>query len=181
MIKLKVLFCFFIGLFLFLSFSLAFAYEESGVLSETLKIDENNVVSTHYSLNGGSFSDIRDIVDSAESGDSIFLEGSFKSDGKYISIDKKLDIVSSNGAVLDACGDSRIFVIRSSANFLSIKNLTFKNGFSDARGGAIHLNASDVLIDSCNFVNCEARVGGAISTPNNVTNANNLTIRDSYF
>ena len=111
-------------IFLFFSFSGVFADEISD-FNETLKFDNNSVLSKSHSLNGGSFSDIQDIIDNAKSGDSIFLEGSFKSDGRYISIDKKLNIVSSKGAVLDARNISRIFVIRSSANFLSIKNITF--------------------------------------------------------
>ena len=103
-----------------------------------------------------------------------------KSEGKQITIDKQLTITSSDSATLNGNGESRIFIIESKAKGTVIKNIVFKNGHTDNRGGAIYLNASNVPIDSCSFKNCVAHSGGAIATPNN-SNADSLTITNSKF
>ena len=61
---------------------------------ENLTIEDAPLLSKSYTVNGGSF----DCIDNAKSGDTINLEGSFKSEGKAISINKKLTIKSSNKA-----------------------------------------------------------------------------------
>ena len=65
---------------------------------ENLTIEDAPLLSKSYTVNGGSFDDIQDCIDNAKSGDTINLEGSFKSEGKAISINKKLTIKSSNKA-----------------------------------------------------------------------------------
>lgn len=69
-------------------------------------------MSRSFSLNGGSFEDIQNVVDKANSGDTIRLSGTFKaSDSEsLIKIDKTLNIVSSSGAVLNARSKSGIFL-----------------------------------------------------------------------
>ena len=149
--------------------------------SNDLSFNDTSTLSKSYKLNGGSFDDIQDIVDNAKSGDTLKLEGNFKSKGTAIVIDKKLNIISSNGAILDANGKSRIFNIKSSAKGLMISNILFQNAFSQKRGGAVYLNASNVVFDNCAFKNCQALSGGAIATPINTTHANNLIIKNSIF
>lgn len=99
-----------------------------------------------YSLNGGKFSDIQKIVDKAKSGDTIKLTGSFKSEGKQITINKKLTITSTDKTILDGNGKSRIFKINSNAKCIKINNIIFKGAYSKNNGGAIYLNASNAII-----------------------------------
>lgn len=143
-------------------------------------LDNNDLLGNTYSLNGGKFSDIQNIIDKAKKGDTIQLTGSFTSDGKQINIDKKLTISSLNGATLNGKDKTRIFNIESKAKGTVIKNIIFKNGYTDKRGGAIYLNASKVTLDKCTFQNCAAHSGGAIATPNN-SNADSLTVTNSKF
>lgn len=133
-------------------------------LSQNSNRGRGGVVNSVFDLNNGKFSDIQDLVDKAENGDTIRLSGKFKSEGKAITIDKKLNIVSSAGVLLDGDGRSRIFIIESKAKGSTIKNIKFKDGYTTHRGGAIHLDASGVVIDSCIFTNCSAGSGGAIAT-----------------
>lgn len=133
-------------------------------LSQNSNRGRGGVVNSVFDLNNGKFSDIQDLVDKAENGDTIRLSGKFKSEGKAITIDKKLNIISSDGVLLDGGGKSRIFIIESKAKGSTIKNIKFKDGYTTHRGGAIHLDASGVVIDSCIFINCSAGSGGAIAT-----------------
>ena len=151
--------------------------------SITVSLDENeDLLGKTYSLNGGKFSDIQNVINKAKNGDTIRLSGLFKSDGKQITIDKKLTITSSKGAILDGNGKSRIFNIKSNANGLVINNIIFENAYTTKKGGAIYLNAPNVIIDKCIFQECFAHAGGAISTSASTSNqANNLIIRNSVF
>lgn len=133
-----------------------------------------------YFLNGGKFSDIQKIVDKAKSGDTIKLTGSFKSEGKQITINKKLTITSTDKTILDGNGKSRIFKINSNAKGIKINNIIFKGAYSKNNGGAIYLNASNAIITKCSFNNCIAHSGGAIST-STADHITNLAIKDSKF
>ena len=151
--------------------------------SITVSLDENeDLLGKTYSLNGGKFSDIQNVINKAKKGDTIRLSGLFKSDGKQITIDKKLTITSSKGAILDGNGKSGIFNIKSNAKGLVINNIIFENAYTTKKGGAIYLNAPNVIIDKCIFQECFAHAGGAISTSASTSNqANNLIIRNSVF
>ncbi len=141
--------------------------------------ENEDLLTKTYSLNGGKFSDIQKIVDKAKNGDTIKLTGSFKSNGKQITIDKKLTITSSKGATLDGNGKSRIFNVKSNAKGLVISNIIFKNALTTSIGGGIYLNAHNVVIDKCTFQNCVARSGGAIAVPD--YKGDNLIIKNSKF
>ena len=118
----------------------------------------NDVLNSQYSLNGGTFKDIQDLVDNAGAGDTIILNGDFYAEdgSSTVTIDKKLTITSSNSATLDGKDKARIFNIKSDANNLVISNIVFKNGYDEKRGGAIYINASNVVIDGCVFQCCFA-------------------------
>ena len=61
-------------------------------------------------MGGGFFVDIQNLVDVAESGDTIILNGIFvaESNSSLISINKKLNIISFSVAILDGNGISGI-------------------------------------------------------------------------
>ena len=156
------------------------AFEDSSNL--TSSICDSDLLGETYSLNGGKFSDIQKTIDEAKSGDTIELSGVFKSDGKQITINKKLTIVSTNTATLDGSNNSRIFYINANANGVVISNLFFKNGYHDVIGGAIYLDASNIIIEDCVFQNCVAHWGGAISTSlGDDNNVDNVVIKNSEF
>ena len=141
--------------------------------------ENEDLLTKTYSLNGGKFSDIQKVINKAKNGDTIKLTGSFKSNGKQITINKKLTITSSEGATLDGNGKSRIFNVKSNANGLVINNIIFKNALTTGIGGGIYLSAHNVVIDKCTFQNCVAHSGGAIAVPD--YKGDNLIIKNSKF
>ena len=153
---------------------------QSSELSVVDDYENDDLLAKTYSLNGGKFSDLQELIDKAKKGDTIKLSGSFKSEGKQITIDKQLTITSSSTATLNGNSKSRIFHIEDKAKGTVISNIVFKNAKSEHRGGAIYLEASNVKIDKCTFKDCVGHSGGAIATPNN-SNADSLTISNSKF
>ena len=156
-------------------------YSNEQIWSDTY---ENNVLNAQYSLDGGNFKDIQNIIDKANSGDTIILNGNFiaEDESSTITINKKLNITSTNVATLDGTSKTRIFNIKSNAEGLVINNLIFKNAYvSEKYGGAILLNSPNVIISNCEFHDNCALSGGAIATPDVNVNANNLIIKNSKF
>lgn len=115
---------FFIFLFLFVGNAYAFEnntddfhIENNDYLEEsTLELSNDDMVSMSYSLNGGSFSDIRDIISKASSGDTIKLSGKFSSDGKIINVNKKLKFTSDKGVTFDGKSKSGNIPLRKNLN-----------------------------------------------------------------
>lgn len=69
-------------------------------------------------------------------------------------------VINGNGHIIDACGKTRIFKI--TGENIKLKNITFKNGFSQKGGGAI-ANAGAVSIEDATFAhNNVDGDGGAI-------------------
>ena len=91
-----------------------------------------------------------------------------------ILINKSDFTINGNGHTIDGSNQARIFDI--AGNNITISNLIFINGYSNANGGAILSNGNLNLIN-CIFENNSANDGGAISTDsvnmkNNTFNAN---------
>ena len=135
-------------------------------------------------MNGGSFEDIQNVVDKANSGDTIRLSGTFKaSDSKsLIKIDKTLNIVSSSGAVLNARSKSGIFYLDTGAKNSIISGLTFING-KRVIASAIYIDAKKVTLEKCTFRNNHGtdNGGGAVATTYNLNDASGLVVRDCIF
>lgn len=103
----------------------------------------------------------------------IVLEASEKyrySDG--IDLSAKNLVINGNGHTIDACGKTRIFKCLIGKN-ITLKNITFKNGFSKERGGAIYNIGDNMAIENCTFaenvVTHEHGNGGAIYAGNEMT------------
>ena len=114
-----------------------------------------------------SFNSIQSLVDSAESGDIILLNGTYAGSGKAININKTLTIDGQGETTLDAKELSGIFIIN--ANDIILKNLKFSNA-SDSAG---IIKGKNNLITNCTFTNNQAYDGGAIY--------GNCTVTDSRF
>ena len=72
------------------------------------------------------FSDIINLINNAEEGDTIKLSGYYIGNGKSININKMITIIGDNNTILDANGSSGIFEIYSSN--VIIQNLKLVNG-----------------------------------------------------
>lgn len=111
-----------------------------------------------------TFDDIREMVESSQSGGTINLEGTYVASKKndVININKKVSISSVNGAVLDGKNISSIFSFKSGAESSTISNIKFVNANGDY-GGAINIRSNDVKITNCEFEdNSVDRRGAAV-------------------
>lgn len=96
-----------------------------------------------------------------------------------IVISKNMTITGYNNASIDGGNNSRVLSIHPNCN-VTLKNIVFKNGFSESDGGAICLNANSTLtILNCTFINNKVynSNGGAIANYKNTT----LNVYDSLF
>ncbi|MBR5503054.1 MAG: hypothetical protein IKV87_01210 [Methanobrevibacter sp.] len=87
-----------------------------------------------------------------------------------VNIDRDDLTIDGQGHAMDALGKDRIFII--SGNNITLRNITFKNGFSTmngyytADGGAIYIMEGSVTIENCTFINNHSLNGGAINCGN---------------
>ena len=156
-------------------------HEDELMLEDT---QQNDVLrASSHSLDGGTFSDIQKVIDSASSGDTIKLSGKFVSTGgDTISLSKKLTFTSSSQATFDGKNKTVIFKITSGGAKSTFTNLKFINGYTDNRGGAISLSAKFVTFDNCVFENNYAKLtSGAIQTPYKADTSLGLTIKNCNF
>lgn len=157
---------------------------------DTLQTSEDNDISIGAPEEGDadevltsdakSFQDIRDLIDSARAGSTVYLEGTYMGDGSPITIEKRITIEGRNGvACLDADGNSRIFEI--SASNVVLKNILFKNGYvSDDNGGAIYFNNGNHNLDNCYFEENTATDGGAIYNYGAAVTVSNSQFNGNY-
>jgi len=155
--------------------------------NELLSLDNNQkdeiLTAKTYTLNGGSFSDIQEVINKASADDKIILKGSFvsKNDNDGIYINKKLEITSSSSATLNGKNSVGIFSIKNAAAGTVISNLKFING-NRSRGGGIYIEGNNVVIDNCIFENNHASTGGAgVSSRYNSSFAVNTVVKNCKF
>ena len=102
---------------------------ESGINDSPLKAD----------LNGGTFSDIQNAINSASPGDTVFLNGQNYSGNKQITISKNIIIDGASNtdsnlvSVLDANSASRIFYSPGNCE-ITLRNIILENGFISGDG-----------------------------------------------
>lgn len=130
-------------------------------------------------------------IDAAREGDTIYLEydvirGIFYEDAVQITVDDiyidKAITIDGKGHTIDACSYGRTFIITS--DNVTLKNITFINGYVNDYGAAICNAGDNLLISNCNFRNnvlhffdsvVDEGRGGAICT------YANMTVTDSVF
>ena len=122
--------------------------------------NEENLLGNFVYVDGNTFEDIQTAVDSANDGDTIYLNSPYYiGSGTYITIDSKnLTIVGKN-TTLDAQKLSGIFYTRTIKATPNFNNITFINGIglndvSNPGGGAIYGRAKSIV--NCNFKNCSS-------------------------
>ena len=108
-----------------------------------------------------TFTELKDLIDSANSGDTIDLSGYYYGSGSSISIDKTITLRGNGETVLDAKGLSSILSV--SANNVRIENIKFVNGQNSGDwGGAIHWEGDSGVLINSTFVNNVASWGAGI-------------------
>ena len=135
-------------------------------------------VNETQTLTDDNFDSIQNLIDNANAGDSISLDGkTYSGNGSAVHIDKDITIRGddSQSTVLDANEKSNIFVISKGVN-VNFIGLTFKNGFTTGSGAAIDNNGKLTIYNST-ICNNHAQDSGAIHTTTGAT----LTINNCLF
>ena len=118
----------------------------------------NNIFNVDDAVKGRNFTEIQKLIDAANEGDEITIDGSYAGFGIPIRITKSLTLIGQNNAILDAKKLSKILYI--TASNVLIKNIQFTNGYAE-NGGAVFFEKSG-NVENCNFTNNE--VNGAKSS-----------------
>ena len=118
----------------------------------------NNILNVDDAVSGRNFTEIQKLIDAANEGDEITIDGSYAGFGIPIRITKSLTLIGQNNAILDAKKLSKILYI--TASNVLIKNIQFTNGYAE-NGGAVFFEKSG-NVENCNFTNNEV-LGGKSS------------------
>ena len=119
----------------------------------------NNIINFDDVVSDKNFTEIQKLIDRANDGDEITINGLYAGFGIPIRITKSLTLNGQNNTTLDAKKLSKILYI--TANNVIIKNIQFSSGYADY-GGAIYFSSTGT-VTNCNFVNNTASVdGGAV-------------------
>ena len=129
-------------------------------------INQTDAVMVKSDSETASFTDLNNDIVSIESGGNYTLKKDYTylpNESNYkngILIDKDNITIDGNGHTIDGAGEARIFNITSTN--VTLKNITFVNGYSSEDGGAIFTDNSLNIFDS-KFINNSAKnSGGAI-------------------
>lgn len=187
----KLITCFLI-LFIFLNIS---SINASNIDEFSCELESNSefnsnfvddgILNNDYSLDGGgSFGDIQNIINNAQTGDTIILNGNYygENSSSVIYIDKMLNISSTTGAILDGKDMSGIFHFNSNSAGSYISGLTFINA-KRMVGSAVTVFSKNLTFDNCIFENNTGtdNGGGAFATHFDPYTAEGLTIKNSVF
>ena len=122
----------------------------------------NNVLDVDDVVQGRNFTEIQKLIDMANDGDEITIDGLYAGFGIPIRITKSLTLIGQNNATLDAKKLSKILHI--TANNVILKNIQFTNGCAENKG-AVYFSSTGT-VENCNFTNNEVTgeksSGGAI-------------------
>ena len=90
------------------------------------------------------FDDIKKAISKAHDGDTIYLSGLYLPKDKHsvITVDKSINIVGTQGTIIDGNGVSSVFMVTSS--YVAIKNIKFINAVGE-KGSCIFALAKNVL------------------------------------
>lgn len=149
-------------------------------LAETLTVDVFTDNANDGSCDDGNCS-LRDAITVAASGDTInfaALPGgsTITLNGRQLSINKNLNIITTLPITISGAGKSRIFQIPKGVE-LFIDSLSLRNG-SAPEGGAI-LNRGKLVITNSMLLGNKAGIGGAIRSYKSVLSIANSTLADN--
>jgi len=131
----------------------------------------NNIINVDDVVSDKNFTEIQKLIDQANDGDEITINGLYAGFGIPIRITKSLTLNGQNNTTLDAKKLSKTLYI--TANNVIIKNIQFTSGYAEC-GGAIYF-LDQGTVTNCNFTgNTATGDGGAVYFNSNgeVTNCN---------
>ena len=148
---------------IFLTFFLCCNFAFAGNVNETLSNSHDNLLTE-----SNSFKDIQDLVDNADAGSTVYLNGkTYTGNGTQIKLNKSITIdgASQNTnqkSILDGNLSSRIVLISGTYN-ITLKNIIFQNAKVNGNGHAIYQNTGNLTIQNCEIRNINNTVTGAIN------------------
>ena len=159
--------------------SVSFATAADDISNDTVSFSDNSLNEDNNEIlksGEGSFGDLEDIIDDADSGSTLVLDKDYGNTDDYdyegIKVRKNL-IIDGQGHTIDGKNKSRIFNLYSDDDDFSfeLRNINFINGWfneddvfvGDQRGGALYCNPDkqSVTAVNCTFINNHARYSGA--------------------
>lgn len=142
--------------------------------------DSNEILGQERSPSGNIYESIQQVVNEANPGDTIVLNGYYYSKGNPIKITKPLTITSNSMATLDGKHLSQAFRVYDGAAGTVFRNIKFVNGEGEI-GSGIVLFAKNVRIENCIFEDNHAELGGAVQTEYDLDVASGLIIDNCQF
>ena len=135
-------------------------------------------------VSGNTFTDIQNAVSSVKKGGTVKLSGKYEGTGIPIRINRNITLIGVGNTILD--GNCSSLILRIVSSGVSIKGLTFINGYTDLddfrnaanriSAGAIQATGNNTLIQNCIFLSNQGFMYGAIEL-----NGNHSTIEDCSF
>ena len=135
-------------------------------------------------VSGNTFTDIQNAVSSVKKGGTVKLSGKYEGTGIPIRINRNITLIGVGNTILD--GNCSSLILRIVSSGVSIKGLTFINGYTDIddfrnaanriSAGAIQATGNNTLIQNCIFLSNQGFMYGAIEL-----NGNHSTIEDCSF
>ena len=142
--------------------------------------DSNETLQATHTPSGNTYQSIKDAIEAASAGDTIKLSGTYYSNGNQIVINKKLNIISDNLAILDGKHLSYAFQINEKGAGTTFKNLKFING-EGTYGSAMTINAKNVHVTDCIFEDNHGTMAGAIYGKNHIGDASGAIVDNCQF
>lgn len=160
---------FFILMFSVMLFCISTVSAEDIQNNDTLNLFSSDELGIDDESETGSLNDLQKDIDKADDVINLTKDYTCSSNDITVKIDKKITI-NGNNHIIDAKKHGRIFTI--TCPHVTINNLTFVNGYSSDKGGAIYTTWNDIKISNCKFINNTAHEGGAIYASNNAIRFN---------
>ena len=132
------------------------AIEDTNITNENLQINsiEDNQIAINDSAESKTFTELYNLIDSAESGTTIELDSNYEYDEGFspegIIFNKTLTI-DGKDHILDGKNTGRIFYIN--GENVVLKNIVFQNGYSNESVGAVGCRGDKLTIKNCTFIN----------------------------
>lgn len=155
-------------------FSISMASASDNLTDDNLMSNNIDNESLEMDVEDDDLYNLNDLIQESDSGDTIELDQDYKSYGGHIGIYHSI-ILDGKGHILD--GDKKSSIIQVSSNDVVIKNIVFKNGFSDEDGGAIRWLGNNGILINCTFISNSATSDGGAVYMGGINN----TIKDSTF
>ncbi|AMD16636.1 hypothetical protein TL18_00425 [Methanobrevibacter sp. YE315] len=131
----------------------------------------------NQTLESGKFDDLQKKVDDAKKYSEIVLDDDYTQGSAPIKINKDISI-DGKGHIID--GQGKHSLITCSQGTVTLKNIMFKNGYSEEDGGAIYISGKGVVeIINCTFIGNKAYRGGAIANWGDTVFITNSTFKQN--